>query len=81
MEVYDIKLVYLKGGLPLLCNFYMLMHVTFLHLNKIEMMYERLIVNIEVHRGSALTFTHDFPYIASILFTHVKNYATMEIHF
>ena len=45
------------------------------------MMYERLIVNIEVHRGSALTFTHDFPYIASILFTHVKNYATMEIHF
>ena len=23
MEVYDIKLVYLKGGLPLLCNFYM----------------------------------------------------------
>lgn len=49
-----------------------LTHVTFLHLNKIEMMYERLIVNIEVHRGSPLTFTHDLPYIASILFTHVK---------
>ena len=72
MEVYDIKLVYRKGGLPLLRNFYVLTDVTFLHLNKIEMMYERLIVNIEVHQGSPLTFTHDLPYIASILFTHVK---------
>ena len=36
------------------------------------MMYERLIENIEVHRGSPLTFTQDLPYIASILFTHVK---------
>ena len=73
MEVYDIKLVYLKGRLPLLRNFYMLTHVTFLHLNKIEMMYERLIVNVEVQRGSTLTFIHDLPYIiASILFSIVR---------
>ena len=73
MEVYDIKLVYLKGRLPLLRNFYMLTHVTFLHLSKIEMMYETLIINVEVQRGSTLTFIHDLPYIASILFTmHCK---------
>ena len=36
------------------------------------MMFERLIVNIQVQRGSTLTFTHDLPYIASVLFMHVK---------
>lgn len=52
MEVYDIKLVYLKGWITTAVQFLhgLLTHVTFLHLNKIEMMYERLIVNVEVRQ-------------------------------
>ena len=54
-------------------------------------MYGRSDVNVKVERGSTFTFTRDFSYIVSILFTHVKpvkslrpyarkNYATVEIH-
>ena len=30
-------------------------------------MYERLLVNFKIERGSTFTFTRDHPYIASIL--------------
>ena len=35
-------------------------------------MYERLLVNVKVERGSTLTCTRDLPYNVSVLFTRVK---------
>ena len=43
-------------------------------------MYERPRVNVKVERGSTFTFTRHLPCIVSILFTHVQNDATVEIH-
>ena len=40
--------------------------------NKTEVMHERPRANAKVERGSTLTFTHDPPFIASILFTREK---------
>ena len=37
-----------------------------------EAMYERPPVNVKVEQGSTFTFTRNLPYIASILFTHLK---------
>ena len=48
------------------------MHVKFTSVNEIKAMYERPRVNVKVERGSTFTFTRDFPYIVSILFTRVK---------
>ena len=41
-------------------------------INIIEVMYERLRVNVKVERGSTFTFTRDLSYIVSILFLRVK---------
>ena len=62
----------IKGWFPLSRNFQVPTQVNFTRVNKIE-------------RGSTLTFTPDFPYIAFILFTHLKfalrkKHATVEIH-
>ena len=54
-------------------------------------MYEKPRVNVKVEPRSTFTFTRGFSYIVSNLFTHVKpvevyvrthvkNYATVEIH-
>ena len=40
--------------------------------NKIQAMYERSRVKVKVERGSTFRETRDLPYIASILFAHVK---------
>ena len=60
-----------KGEFPLLHNFYVLSHVKFIRVNKLEAMYERPRVNVKVERGLVFTFTRDLPYIASNLFIHV----------
>ena len=57
-----------KGGFPLSRNFHVCTRV-----NNIEVMYDRLPVNVKVERGSTFAFTRGLPYnIASILFTRVK---------
>ena len=57
-----------EGGFSLSRNFHVCTHV-----NNIEVMYDRLPVNVKVERGSTFAFTRGLPYnIASILFTHVK---------
>ena len=49
-----------KGGFPLSSNFYVRTQINFTR------------VNVKVEPRSTFTFTHDLPYIASILFTQVK---------
>ena len=69
-------------------NFFVRTHVYFTRVNEIEAMYERPRVNVEVERGSTLTYMRDLPYNVSILYTRAhnlrayarKNYATVEIH-
>ena len=55
-----------KGAFPLRT------HVNFRRVNKIEVMYDRTLVNVKVERGSTFAFTCDLPYIAFISFTRVK---------
>ena len=55
-----------KGGFPLSRDFYVCTRV-----NKIETMYERSRVSVNVEQGSTFTFTRDLPYIVSISFTRV----------
>ena len=60
-----------KGGFPLSRNFYVRTHVNFTRVNKIQTMYERSRVSVNVEQGSTFTFTRDLPYIFSISFTRV----------
>ena len=46
--------------------------MNFTCVNKTEAMHERPHANAKVERGSTFTFTHDPPFIASILFMRVK---------
>ena len=47
-------------------------HVNFTRVNKIEVISDRLRVNVTVKGGSTFAFTRDLPYIAFILFTCVN---------
>ena len=42
-------------------------------------MYERPRVNVNVERGSTFTFTRDFLYIVSVLFTRIKIYVRTHV--
>ena len=61
-----------KGGFSLSGNFQVRTHVNFTRVNKIEVMYDRMRVNVKVERGSTLAFTRDLPYIAFTSFTRVQ---------
>ena len=54
----------------LLLNFYLCTHVNVTRVNKIEAVYQRSCVNVEVEPHSTLTFTRGLLYIASNSFTH-----------
>ena len=47
----------IRGGFPLLCNFYLRTHVNFTRVNKIRAMYGKLHVNVKVEPSSTFTFT------------------------
>ena len=68
---------WLKADFPLSHNFYLSAHVSFARVNKIEAMYGKSRVNVKFEPRSTFTFARDFPYIASILFTHVR---TKKVH-
>ena len=59
-------LINLYGGFPLSRNFYVRTRVKLTCVNKIEAMYERPRVNVEVEPRSTFTFTRDLSYIASL---------------
>ena len=48
--------------------------VNFMHVNKIEAMYERPRLNVRVERGSTFTFMRGLSYLASISFYARKIY-------
>ena len=61
-----------EGGFPLSRNFYVRTHVNFTRVNKIETMYGRPHVNVNVEPCSTFTITLGLSYIASISFTRVR---------
>ena len=58
--------------LGLSLNFYTRTHVNFTRVNKVEAMYGRSRVRVNVERGLTFTFTSGLSYIASISFMNVK---------